>query len=107
MSWVAPDNTGPPITDYDYRYLATGDRTWTEVANTNIAGTTVTISGLTASTFYDVQVRAKNNEGTSEWSISGTGSTNAPGLNNPPVFGDGTSATAKRECGFFARHKHR
>ena len=92
VSWDAPDNTGPPINDYDYRYRGpTGN--WTEVTNTTITGTTVTIENLTASTSYEVQVSAKNAEGASEWSNSGIQSTNAPGANNMPVFSDGTSAT--------------
>ncbi len=92
VSWNAPGNAGPPITDYDYRHRgSTGD--WTEVTNTTISATSVTIDSLTPSTFYDVAVRAKNAEGTSEWSNAGFGSTNAPGANNPPVFTEGASAT--------------
>ena len=91
VSWEEPDNTGPPINDYDYRYRgSTGS--WTEVTNTTIRDTTITIEGLTASTSYDVEVRAKNAEGASEWSNPGIGSTNAQGANNPPVFTEGTSA---------------
>ena len=93
VNWEAPENDGPPITDYDYRYKAFGTADWTEVTNTTIAGTTATIEGLTASTSYDVEVRAKNAEGTSEWSNPGNGATNEPGANNAPVFTDGTSAT--------------
>ncbi len=93
VSWDAPENTGPPITDYDYRYQGPTDTSWTEVTNTTIAATTVTIEGLAASTFYDVQVRATNAEGSSDWSPAGIGSTNAPGANNPPVFSEGASAT--------------
>ena len=92
VTWEAPANTGPPITDYDYRYREPGG-TWTEVTNTTISGTAVTIEGLAASTSYDVEVRAKNAEGTSDWSDPGIGSTNAPGANNPPVFSEGGSAT--------------
>ena len=92
VSWDAPENTGPPITDYDYRYRE-ASRSWTEVTNTTITGTTVTIPGLAASTSYDVEVRATNAEGTSGWSNSGFGRTNAPGANIPPVFREGTSAT--------------
>ena len=91
VNWDAPANEGPPITDYDYRYRASGD--WTEVTNTTITGTTATITGLTASTYYDVEVRAKNAEGASDWSNPGIGTTNAPGANNMPVFSDGTTAT--------------
>ena len=93
VSWDAPENTGPPITDYDYRYQWATDTSWTEVTNTRISGTTATIEGLAPSTFYDVQVRATNAEGSSDWSPAGIGSTNAPGANNPPVFSEGASAT--------------
>ena len=92
VSWDAPANTGPPITDYDYRYRDSSG-SWTEVTNTTIRDTTETIQGLTPNTFYDVEVRATNAEGTSAWSNSGNGSTNAPGANNPPVFDEGSSAT--------------
>ena len=92
VSWDAPSNPGPPITDYDYRYRGpTGP--WTEVTNTTIRETTIPITGLTASTSYDVEVRATNAEGTSDWSNSGFGTTNEPGANNPPVFDEGSSAT--------------
>ena len=92
VSWDAPSNPGPPITDYDYQYRGpTGP--WIEVTNTTIRETTVPITGLTASTSYDVEVRATNAEGTSGWSNSGFGTTNAPGANNPPVFPEGASAT--------------
>ena len=93
VSWDAPENTGPPITDYDYRYRESSAGSWTEVTATRITGTMVTIEGLTASTYYDVEVRATNAEGTSVWSNPGIGATNAPGANNPPVFSEGASAT--------------
>ena len=92
VTWDAPANTGPPITDYDYRYREPGG-SWTEVTNTTITATTVMIDGLAASTSYDVEVRAKNAEGTSDWSNPGIGATNAPGANNPPVFDEGANAT--------------
>ena len=93
VNWDAPDNTGPPITDYDYRYRDVSAQTWTEVTNTTITRTTETVDGLTPSTSYDVEVRAKNAEGTSEWSNPGNRATNAPGANNLPVFSEGGSAT--------------
>ena len=92
VSWEEPGNTGPPITDYDYRYREPSG-SWTEVINTTITGTTVTIQGLAASASYDVEVRATNAEGTSDWSNPGIGATNAPGANNAPVFPEGASAT--------------
>ncbi len=93
VSWDAPSNDGPAITDYDYRYReSTGGASWTEVTATTITSRSVTIDRLTASTFYDVQVRATNAEGTSDWSNSTTVTTNAPGANNNPVFSEGASA---------------
>ena len=92
VNWDAPENAGPPITDYDYRYREPGG-SWTEETTTTITATTVTIEGLAASTSYDVEVRAENAEGTSGWSNPGIGATNAPGANNPPVFSEGGSAT--------------
>ena len=91
VNWDAPENAGPPITDYDYRHREPSG-TWTEVTNTTIARTTVTITGLTASTSYDVEVRAKNAEGTSAWSTVGVGTTNDPDANNTPVFSEGARA---------------
>ena len=92
VTWDAPENTGPPITDYDYRYQEPPG-SWIEVTNTTITATAVTIPRLRANTSYDVEVRATNAEGTSDWSNSGFGRTNAPGANIPPVFREGTSAT--------------
>ena len=92
VTWEMPANQGPPITDYDYRYREPGG-SWTEVTNTTITGTAVTIEGLAASTSYDVEVLATNAEGSSDWSNPGIGSTNAPDANNPPVFTEGRNAT--------------
>ena len=97
VNWDAPGNAGPPITDYDYRYRKPAG-TWTQVTNTTITGLTETITGLTASTSYDVEVRAKNAEGTSGWSNPGNGATNAPGCEQPAgVHGRG-KCDAEREC---------
>ena len=92
VTWEAPANTGPPITDYDYQYREPSG-SWTQVINTRITGTAETIEGLAASTSYDVEVRATNAEGMSGWSNPGIGATNAPGANNPPVFSEGATAT--------------
>ncbi len=84
VSWSAPDNAGPAITDYDYRHrTASPEGSWTAVTNTTITVTTATIAGLADGTSYDVQVRASNDEGTGEWSNSGTDSTDA---NAAPSF---------------------
>ena len=76
VRWDEPGNDGPPITDYDYQYrISMPLENWTEVTNTQITGRSTTISGLPENTTYDVQILAKNAEGSSDWSFSGTGTT--------------------------------
>ena len=80
VTWTAPSTTGrPAITDYDVQYRAAGDADWTDAGYDGVT-TATTISSLTADVTYDVQVKAKNDEGASGWSATGTGSPN----NNPP-----------------------
>ena len=85
VSWTAPSNAGPAITDYDYRYrVKVPPGSWTEVTTTPITGTSATIAGLAENTEYEVQVRATNAEGTGDWSDPpGRGATDA---NAAPSF---------------------
>ena len=84
VTWSAPSNAGPAITDYDYRYRTTSpEGAWTEVTGTTITGLWATLTGLAETTSYDVQVRAKNDEGTGAWSEAGSGATDA---NAAPSF---------------------
>ena len=67
-TWTKPDlNGGPDITGYAVQYREGTTGTWTAFAHTGAALTT-TITGLTADTSYQVQVRAKNGETDSDWS---------------------------------------
>ena len=97
-TWTAPANAGPAITDYDYRYRVTSPRgSWTEVTTTTITALGATIAGLAEDTGYDVQVRAANDEGTSGWSASGSGSTDAnasPSFTSPAAFNAPENQTA-------------
>ena len=97
-AWAVPANAGPPITDYDYRYRVTSPQgSWTEVTNTAITGLSATITMLAEDTEYDVQVRATNDEGTSGWSLSGSGSTDtnaAPSFTSPATFDAAENQTA-------------
>ena len=69
IDWNAPATTGPPISDYDYRYRRdTAGQPWTEVTNTEHTDTEVEIVNLMSQTPYRVQVLAKNEEGDSGWS---------------------------------------
>ena len=89
VSWTAPANAGPAITDYDYRYGVASSGSWTEVTTTTITALSATIGQLAENAGYDVQVRATNDEGTSGWSDSGSGSTDAnaaPSFISPETF---------------------
>ena len=87
VSWPAPANAGPAITDYDHRHRTTSPvGNWTEITNTTITGLSATIGSLAEDTSYDVQVRATNDEGTGDWSASGTGSTDASPLPDTPAL---------------------
>ena len=67
-TWTKPDlDGGPEITGYAVQYKVNTATTWEDFAHTGTAVTT-TITGLTADTSYQVQVRAKNGETDSDWS---------------------------------------
>ncbi len=85
VRWVEPVNTGPDITNYNLQYREQSAASWTPL---NSLGTvlTTTISSLTQGTTYEVQVQAVNDEGTGDWSESGTGEPGDPIPNVLPVF---------------------
>ena len=67
-SWTKPDpDGGPEITGYALEYREGTTGTWTNFAHSG-TGLTTTVTGLTADTSYQVQVRAKNGETDSDWS---------------------------------------
>ena len=78
VSWTASEGfsengtlvefpSGFEVTDYDYRYRAAGAAAWTEVTDTDLTETTVTLEDLTEDA-YEIQVRANNSEGSGAWS---------------------------------------
>ena len=74
VSWTAPDMTGKPaLSGYDLQYRQHGASDWTDATFT---GTSTTLTGLTMGKSYEVQVRAKNDEGESPWA-SGSAITDA------------------------------
>ena len=91
VRWIAPANTGPAITGYDVEYRKSGTSAW-RTHNHVGAGTSTTISGLDPGAGYEMQVKARNEEGESQWSNVGTGSTSAP-ANLAPVFPGTESGT--------------
>ena len=94
VAWSAPAMSGKPaITDYDVRYRVQGSTGWSNAAHDG-TGTSTTLSSLTPGTTYEVQVLATNGEGSSPWSVTGTGPTAEMAVANPaPGFGEGTAAT--------------
>ena len=90
VSWSAPANAGPAITDYDVDYRIGGS--WSDWDHTGTA-TTATLTGLSENTSYLVQVRATNDEGTGSWSDSGTGTTDAD-ANAAPTFSSSSTFDA-------------
>ena len=85
VSWAAPANAGkPPITGYDLQYRQGTSGLWTNGPQ-NVATTSAAIPALDGNRPYDVQVRAKNDEGDSDWSDPGSGRT----ANNAPVLAAG------------------
>ena len=77
VSWREPDNSGPPITDYDVQYREGGSGGFTDAQHEG-PGLALTLSDLKSGTVYQVQVQATNEEGTGDWSEPGEGRTIAP-----------------------------
>ena len=85
VSWTEPGlNGGPPISGYNLRYRQGTGGTWTNGPQ-NVSDTSSAITGLTAGTAYQVQVKARNGESPSDWSPSGGGSTSSA-TNTAPVI---------------------
>ena len=70
-------------TSYQIQYR-TGNGNWS-TANITMNGTTAIISGLTAGTAYEFQVRATNNSGSSPWSTSVSATTDDEGVPTLPT----------------------
>ena len=84
-AWVAPFARGARISSYDLRFRQQGQMDWQPVDD--VAGTSHVITGLSVGTTYDVQVRATNSEGDSEWSATGQGTTEYPALDALSIAG--------------------
>ncbi len=85
----ASANTAARAASYQFRWRE-GNGSWTTV---NAGGSpSATISGLGASTTYQIQVRARNSAGDSAWSSSVSVTT--PAQTNPPATPAGLTVTA-------------
>ena len=91
VSWREPENRGPEITDYEVRYREGGEAGYSDGGHEG-RGLEVRLSGLEEGTVYEVQVRAVNQEGMSEWSEPGEGRTDMeeePDPDDPSDFTEG------------------
>ena len=70
VSWREPENRGPEIVDYEVRYREGGEAGYSDGGHEG-TGLEVRLLGLEEGTVYEVQVRAVNQEGMSEWSEPG------------------------------------
>ena len=77
VNWREPENTGPLITDYDVRYREGVSGGFIDAQHEG-PGLSLTLDDLEPGTVYEVQVRARNDEGMSDWSESGEGMTVTP-----------------------------
>ena len=88
VRWTAPSHDSrqkPPISGYDVEYRNPPETgSWQDWTHTG-TGRQATISGLTAGLEYEVQVRAKNDEGTGPWSEAATATAIA---NQEPRFNE-------------------
>ena len=77
VTWTAPSNTGrPPITSYDLQYREGNSGPWFNGPQDQ-TGMNASITGLSPSTSYQVQVMATNKDGDGPWSDEGSASTSA------------------------------
>ena len=99
VTWTAPTNTGPAITDYDVQYREAGSEDDFSDASHDGVATQATITELSPGVTYEVQVRATNDEDTGPWSTSGEGTTDSvtravdENTATDVAFGDPVAAT--------------
>ena len=88
-TWTAPAQGRSALTAYQVRHrVGSGD--WTTSSDLAASSTSKRITGLAASTTYQVQVRAKNSAGYGPWSASGTGTTTGATRASTPPGAPGT-----------------
>ena len=92
--WTAPNDNGFVITDYDVQYrLYESSDTFTPHDFTG-PDLSTTITGLTEDMQYEIQVRAENEGGESDWSENGVGITVlAPDAPDAPTVTQGDDHT--------------
>ena len=90
LRWTTPANPGPELRDYEGQYRAEGDADWKLGWERVGVVSEITMGGLDADTRYEMQVRARNADGVSEWSEAVDARTES---NRAPVFAEGTATS--------------
>ena len=94
VNWSAPVSIGPAISGYDVQYRQGTSGSFTDWSHSG-TGRSTTITSLSVNTLYQVQVRARNDEGNSSWSATASFTTGSiqpppppppPQINNLPAF---------------------
>lgn len=88
ISWAAVSGA----TSYDVQYKASSSSTWT---NTSTSGTSLALSGLSAGTSYNYQVRSACVAGTGNYTTSTFTTTSAAGSCNNSYESNGSISAAK------------
>lgn len=91
-TWTAPASGGA-VETYQVRYRPGSSGSWTEISG--LTGTSHTISGLNASTEYQIEVQAVNSTGSSSWVQTTATTTAAPQNLLPPGPVTALSATSQ------------
>ncbi len=95
-SWSAP-TSGGAATYYDVQYSVSGSGNWTPAVS-NLSDTSQVIESLSNGIAYEVQVRAGNSSGVSDWSASATATPRAPAV-TVPVYTQTVTTVTVSECG--------
>ena len=117
VTWTEPGlNGGPAIIGYGVQYRVVPSVTWVDWTHTSPATTTM-ITGLMASTEYQVRVQALNGETPSAWSDPSVAVPTNAAANNAPVFpetaptrevaGEQRGGRRRRRAGDGGRRRHR
>ena len=95
---VAPSNGGSQITSYDWRYKKVSDSDSSWVNRDDQTNLVQTFTGLDEDTEYEVQFRATNSVGDSDYSLSGGTTTGATPSLALPMFADDTGDAQSLVC---------
>ena len=105
VEWDRSDALGgPPVSGYDVQYRIKGSSGGWDSGPQDVAGTVAVVSALRVRTEYEVQVRATNEDGDSEWSepVDHTTPESSDAALSELSLGDGVVLSPSFEAGVLA-----